>query len=252
VISVIFVLETSSLSKINLSLFIFLLFALSFNVLTDYVSLFVIRRLLVRSGTRAVIGLSIAAVSGAAIVLLAHVLRVMVLAFGWYGMLQENAGVSVVRWALFVLLATTKSAALLLMYPAVVVFVWLPLFALGILAIRALTPLSWIVEKAQWVLKEGDKHPLKAIGCVAAVAVFVVTVGLRAIIGSDASTDDHKGAVGRTWPAASVAASDREIRTSSVTRESGRHGLAHEPAAAEVTLFGVPAQVTAKDVLQLA
>jgi hypothetical protein len=99
------------------------------------------------------------------------------------------------------------------MYPAVVVFVWLPLFALGILAVRALGPLSWIVAKAQWALKEGDKHPLKAIGCVAAVTVFAV--GLRTIIGGVPSTEDHKGAVGWTWRAASVAASDHEIRQGS-------------------------------------
>ena len=46
-------------------------------------------------------------------------------------------------------------------FPAMAVFVWLPLFALGILVARALTPLSSIVTRVQWALKEGDKHPLK-------------------------------------------------------------------------------------------
>ena len=56
--------------------------------------------------------------------------------------------------------------------PALAVFVWLLLFALGILTARLLTALSWIVGRTQF-LKEGKEHPLKAIGYVAAVAVFL-------------------------------------------------------------------------------
>jgi len=66
-------------------------------------------------------------------------------------------------------------------WPALAVFVWLPLFALGILIVRLLTPLSWIVGRAQWFLKEGKEHPLKAIGYVAAVVVFLGTVAARAV-----------------------------------------------------------------------
>jgi hypothetical protein len=50
-------------------------FFASFNVFTDYVSLFVIRPLLIRSGTKPVIGLALGAVSGAAIVLGVNCLR---------------------------------------------------------------------------------------------------------------------------------------------------------------------------------
>jgi hypothetical protein len=65
--------------------------------------------------------------------------------------------------------------------PAMAVFVWLPLFALGIVIARLLTPLSWIVGRAQWFLKEGNEHPLKAIGYVAAVVVFLGAVAGRAV-----------------------------------------------------------------------
>ena len=61
---------------------------------------------------------------------------------------------------------------------AAIVFLWLPLFAIGLLALRALTPLAWIVGKAQWTLKEGDAHPLKAVGLVISVLVFVMFVAL--------------------------------------------------------------------------
>jgi hypothetical protein len=66
--------------------------------------------------------------------------------------------------------------------PAMAVFVWLPLFALGILIARLLTPLSWIVGRTQWFLKEGKEHPLKAIGYVAAVVVFLGTVAGQAFV----------------------------------------------------------------------
>ncbi len=67
------------------------------------------------------------------------------------------------------------------MWPAFVVFAWLPFFALGIVIARLLTPLAWIVGRAQWALKEGKEHPLKAIGYVAAVVVFLGTVAGRAV-----------------------------------------------------------------------
>ena len=51
----------------------------------------------------------------------------------------------------------------------------------GILIVRLLTPLSWIVGRTQWFLKEGKEHPLKAIGYVAAVVVFLGTVAGRAV-----------------------------------------------------------------------
>jgi len=73
------------------------------------------------------------------------------------------------------------SYRLLLVWPALAVFVWLPLFALGIVVARLLTPLSWIVLRTQWFLKEGKEHPLKAIGYVAAVIVFIGTVAGRAV-----------------------------------------------------------------------
>ncbi len=66
-------------------------------------------------------------------------------------------------------------------FPAFLVFAWLPLFALGIMIARLLMPLSWIVGRTQWFLKEGKEHPLKAIGYAAAVIVFLGTVAGRAV-----------------------------------------------------------------------
>jgi hypothetical protein len=43
--------------------------------------------------------------------------------------------------------------------------------------VRALSPLSWLVEKVQRFLVDGNKHPLRAIGCATAVLVFVIGAG---------------------------------------------------------------------------
>jgi hypothetical protein len=148
------------------------LVGLFFNVFTDYLSLFVIRPLLVRSGTKPVIALALGAVSGAAIVWIANILRgqaiiaerCVLLGAGFCGDFSVDfVGATVFIW------------------PALAVFAWLPLFALGIVIVRLLTPLSWMVGRTQWFLKEGKEHPLKAIGYVAAVVVFLSTVAGRLV-----------------------------------------------------------------------
>jgi hypothetical protein len=43
---------------------------------------------------------------------------------------------------------------------------------LASLAVRIVFLIFKAVEKAQWFLKQGDAHPLKAIGIVATIIVF--------------------------------------------------------------------------------
>jgi hypothetical protein len=181
VVSVIYVFEVAELmppppDPIWLMWLGFLFFVLLFNVFTDYLSLFAIRPVLVRSGAKPVIGLALGGVTGAAIVIAAHLLRILVLVAGspaWW--LQEEP------FAQAFAKAASSGFIWAFAYSLVAVFIWLPLFALGIVAARALTPLSWIVGRTQWFLKEGKEHPLKAIGYVAAVVVFLGTVAGRAV-----------------------------------------------------------------------
>jgi hypothetical protein len=150
-----------------------LLISLLFNVLSDYLSLFVIRPLLIRSGTKPVIGLALGTVTGVAIVLVVNYLRRL-----YWNFVVDPLWLPL---ADYVDLAVPGWDGLLFVWLALVVFVWLPLFALGILIARFLTPLSWIVGRTQWFLKEGKEHPLKAIGYIAAVIVFFGTVAGRAV-----------------------------------------------------------------------
>ena len=71
--------------------------------------------------------------------------------------------------------------SLVLSLPAMAVFLWLALFAFGILVVRVPAGLSWAVGKAQWVLKDGTEHGLKAVGYVAAIIVFAIAVALQTI-----------------------------------------------------------------------
>jgi hypothetical protein len=151
--------------------------SLLFNVCTDYLSLFVIRPVLIRSGTKPVIGLALGAVSGAAIVYAANALRIPLLVLYVCTFIHgQSLRVCILNIDWSVYIHVTPPARLIYAWPALAVFAWLPLFALGILIARLLTPLTWIVGRTQWFLKEGKEHPLKAIGYVAAVVVFLGTV----------------------------------------------------------------------------
>jgi hypothetical protein len=68
---------------------------------------------------------------------------------------------------------------LLFVWPALAVFTWLQLFALGIEIARLLIPSSWIV-----VPKGGEGTSVKGIGCVTAVIVSIGTIAARAVFGA--------------------------------------------------------------------
>jgi hypothetical protein len=152
--------------------------AFLFNVATDYLSLFVIRPLLIRSGTKPVIGLALGTASGVAITFVANWLRMVAL-----GVLIHGPEPAQIAYLFFGIVDTIRffpwsalGSDLFFVVPALAVFAWLPLFALGIVTARLLTPLSSIVGRTQWFLKEGKEHPLKAVGYVAAIVVFLGTV----------------------------------------------------------------------------
>jgi len=195
VVSVVFVLEWTHLHDLSL-MTIQIWWPLLYNFFTDYLSLFVIRPLLIRSGTKPAIGLVLGTVSGAGIVVAANFLRILALLL--LASLQGVPGncfstghgvecfsslsfAEIVRLSSLMPFAPLSYRFLLWVWPALAVFVWLPLFALGIVVARLLTPLSWTVGRTQWFLKEGKEHPLKAIGYVAAIVVFVGSVAGRAV-----------------------------------------------------------------------
>jgi hypothetical protein len=155
------------------------------NVISDYVSLFAVRRLLILGKNRPFIALWVGAAAGISIVTFFNfVLNIgfalMVLLAGilpstnWLGsfisfsFINFEATFSVPEW-------------LALFSSAFVVHLWLPLFFICAGTVRGLNYLRAAVGWTQWFIKQGRQHPLEAIGYVAAVIVFVCSAIIQRI-----------------------------------------------------------------------
>lgn len=158
-------------SRVFTGVLITLAFSYVVNAGTDYLSLFYIRRWLARAGARPVSALAVGTLLGIFVVSVGNLVRYAVMfctALALRGMPDLDDLVRNIPESLLL--------ASLLSIPAMVVFAWLPLLALGIFVGRLLQPLSWLVTKTQWALKDGNKHPLKAVGYIAAVAVLGIAL----------------------------------------------------------------------------
>jgi hypothetical protein len=148
---------------------------LTSNITTDYLSLLVIRKLLVVSGSRPVLALFTGSITGMLFIYALYVVRFLLLwAPSPFPELPDRA------------IALDHLITPLLL-PALVVLAWLPLFGLSILLLRATRLINFAVGKMQWLLKDGKDRPLEAIGYVAGGIVFVVAVAWQLLL---------KGAVG--------------------------------------------------------
>jgi hypothetical protein len=150
------------------------------NIVTDYLSLFLIRRWLeIKGGNPLVVvlvGLSIGIIG---IMLINAVISVL-----W---IQLADGITFYKAiAKYFDLAQGALAGMLIgerfIFAAVGVHLWLLLLALGVVLLQFLNFFISATEKTQWFLKQGRNHPLDAIGYVAAVIVFLTTVALQWIL----------------------------------------------------------------------
>lgn len=167
------------------------LYAVAFaaNAASDYLSLFLIRPWLARFGRRPVFAMLSATLLALLVVALGAFLRLELsgnLSSGPHiappdqPLKHDSSDFRPVDVAAYTRYAfALVSLNFLASVPAAIVFLWLLLFAIGLMLLRALTPFAWVVAKAQWGLKDGDEHPLKAVGCVIAVIVFAVAVARR-------------------------------------------------------------------------
>jgi hypothetical protein len=144
-----------------------LLTSLLVNVVSDYISLFLIRRWLMKGGSRLVLSLFVASIIGTLVVISAVVARLVIT------LVILDTPIFMYVYMIFLFLYNILSTAFLLV-PAIVVFSWLPLFGLAILVLRAANSLFWAVQKMQWFMKNGQDHPLDAVGYIAGAIVFVI------------------------------------------------------------------------------
>jgi hypothetical protein len=152
------------------------------NIIADYLSLFLVRRWLVLGGLRPLFALATAPVLGIAIVAICYdvtdVARFSLITqtFEWHYFLDD-----IHDWRRFIWNGTFRWAFLV---PALLVHLWLPLFALGVVFAKALNSLRAAGVFAQWFFKQGEFHPLRSIGYVAGAATFLATAGGMLIRGA--------------------------------------------------------------------
>jgi len=152
-------------------------FTAATNVISDYLSLFVVKHLLMTTKGKPLLALCAGPLSGISIVLLFNVVSNAALSLyllillrdewsqGYLALLYENIRGNIVNpeW-------------LGLSVSALIVHLWLPLFSISVGVLRLLNYLRQAVGWTQWFLKEGDRHPFEAIGYVAAIIVFLGTI----------------------------------------------------------------------------
>jgi hypothetical protein len=85
-------------------------------------------------------------------------------------------------WAFGVLFGLWAYDPKLLMVfePALLVHSWMLLFFCGAGLLRLSYPFFKAVSAAQWFLKAGGEHPLRAIGMVSAALTFILVAGFKA------------------------------------------------------------------------
>jgi hypothetical protein len=147
------------------------------NVVSDYLSLFVIRRWLVLAGNRPFTALMTGPVIGFIIIGLCYAIRDI-------GSFAAGQGEFHLRylgewfpWWWDKLTGTGTNRVFV--FAAFSVNLWLPLFALGVLVMQGLNYFLFATSKMQWFLKQGRHHPFDAIGYVLALVVFVVTLAIQ-------------------------------------------------------------------------
>jgi hypothetical protein len=167
--------ETVALTFIEFSVFARpFLIGLYTNIISDYISLFIVRRWLAHTDRYPLLTLFMGAFVGAAAIVLLYFVRDY-----WLGRMGYE-GVQVVYHFMEVPSEERHNKLMSISWyfliPAVAVHLWLILLALGIVVIRFINIFAWSVSGMQWFLKRGHDHPLQAIGYIAAVLMFLATV----------------------------------------------------------------------------
>jgi hypothetical protein len=152
---------------------ILLIFA--FIVAVDYISLFIVRKCFTFGGHRLVLPLMVAFCSGFLAICL--VFTVIIVAITTLILIAHGKS-SEIGWGIRYMFNgyLDNPERLAGLVPAFLVHLWLLLFAMGALGVRFLYPICRVIAWAQWFLKQGSQHPMRAIGMVAAALMFVAGV----------------------------------------------------------------------------
>jgi len=170
VITAIFAYEILSIQTVDHPPLQFVAGLLLTNIISDYISLFFVRKLLVVGGKWPIVALVGGPVAGMCVVTLFFVAReVGLLAFWATPDVLPDVADTFIVWSL------------VFFVPTLAVHLWLPLFGFGILCVTGLHYLLRAIGGTQWFLERGDDHPLDAVGYVLGTMVFVGTAILQLV-----------------------------------------------------------------------
>jgi hypothetical protein len=159
-----------------LPLVIFILcYCLFTNVLSDYISLPFVRRYLQRARTHPIRASITSSIIGVVIITISVCIMLAVslmTAFLIHTYLHYDLPLLGMHPNPIETNIETLSGSMYIGTAVFMIHLWLPLFAVSSLAVRLVFPMFRAVEWAQYFLKQGDAHPLKAIGIVATIIVF--------------------------------------------------------------------------------
>lgn len=164
------------------------------NIISDYISLFVVRRWLRVAGEKPMFALLSSWIVGALIIFVLYSVRDFVMTGGtiyfdglvpihftmYLMLLMSSLSYSLGMWAGYI--TSHDYDVNVLFVPAVAIHLWLPLFALCVGLVQLTNYFGLAAAKMQWLLKQGQQRPLEAIGSVAAALVFVVALGFRFVL----------------------------------------------------------------------
>ena len=159
-----------------------------FNIVTDYIALFLIRKWLLQGAFSPFLTLVFGAVIGVTIVLGFAVLRAVATGFFIIAQLLIEAQTTNLTmtgpqyWYVFNLIFNDYWAPnrwqLSLIAPALAVHSWLLLFAVAVAVVRVINPFVMSVRRLQWLVANGKNRPIEVIGYIAAAIVLIVSASM--------------------------------------------------------------------------
>ena len=145
------------------------------NIIADDVSLFFIRRWLIFGGSRPLLALLTGPLVGFAVIAVVYAIRDVggfSIATGTFHFRYFYE--DVLEWIRFITTpgGTNRFLALL----ALVVHLWQPLFAIAVLLAQVINYMRKLTGRVQWFIKYGQRLPFRAIGFLAMIVTFLVSL----------------------------------------------------------------------------
>lgn len=156
------------------STYLAILVTLFRNVTSDYICLFPIKKYLSDSSGHSllsIVGFPVLITVIVVLIMNALITIVYDIAMGYT--IEESLRFPIIIYEHYLELQESPDSYIML-FSAMLVMLWLPLFALSIGIIRIIGALLRAALWIEWFVKRGNEHPLRVVGVVAAALVFVV------------------------------------------------------------------------------